>query len=863
MNTNLFWMKILVDSFMCSFNQLFRTIVNVLIVLIMLVSCAKTPSFVVQSLNEGWMLTAVNDTFQSMPASVPGCVHTTLLHNGLIPDPFRGQEEDGLQWIGKNSWEYTLSFNAAFDPGAFHRTELVFDGLDTEADIWLNDSLLGRVGNMFRTWRFEVGTILSDQDNRLHIRFYPPDSLQDLRAAQLPFLLPEKRAYSRKAPFQSGWDWGPTYITMGIWKEVRLEAWNSIKINNYTIHQQHVDEHKAILGLELEIESEPNTGGRIILQISGQEALSVEIPEGTGARILHFPFEINNPRLWWPNGMGEQFLYDVSLELYADREKVDTKKHRLGLRSIELVREPDSIGASFYFRVNGKPMYAKGANYIPADHFVHRQHRETTRKLLVDSKEVHMNMIRVWGGGVYPQDDFYELCDSLGLLVWQDFMFACTMYPFDNVFLDNVRQEAIDQVKRLRKYTSLALWCGNNEVDEGFHNWGWQKSLGWSSADSAAIWQGYLELFEILLPQVVADLDSQRPYWPSSPSTGWGRSESLLHGDVHYWGVWWGEEPFEKYREKVGRFNSEFGFQAMPSMVSLRRFISPEGMIPGSKELEAHQKHPRGTKLIHDYMSRDFPVPEKFDDYVYMSQLVQAYGIGMAIEAQRRSKPHSMGSLYWQLNDSWPVTSWSSIDHFGSWKALHFHLKELYDNILISIGQAEGRNQLWITSDVHKEFSGELDVEIYRLDGQMLAEHKMNIVVPPGGSLSVLELDSLMDKAGASPDNCCIQAEWIVDGTKQAKRLLWLARPHDLKLLPAGLILALVQQGGETWLKVTSEQPARQVALSSLNAEVQFSDNFFDLLPGEDKMVRLSFPPHIKIEEGDIKAVCLNDFLQK
>jgi len=365
------------------------------------------------------------------------------------------------------------------------------------------------------------------------------------------------------------------------------------------------------------------------------------------------------------------------------------------------------------------------------------------------------------------------------------------------------------------------------------------------------------------LPEVVSDLDPRRPYWPSSPSTGWGRPESLLHGDVHYWGVWWGEEPFEKYREKVGRFNSEFGFQAMPSMASLRRYISPEGLYPGSKELEAHQKHPRGTKLIHDYMHRDFPVPTQLDEYVFMSQLVQAYGIGMAIEAQRRSRPHSMGSLYWQLNDSWPVTSWSSIDYFGTWKALHYRLKELYDNILFSIGQDKGRNHLWITSDLSSELDGELSLNIFRLDGQMLAEHKMNIAVPSGASFPVLELDSLMLLAGAKADNCCVQVELFANGSIQAKRLLWLARPRDLKLLPAGLQVKLVLHEGETWLNVTTKQPARQVALSSVNADIRFSDNFFDLLPGEDKMVRLSFPPHIKIADGDIKAVCLNDFLQK
>jgi len=828
--------------------------------LIGLSSCTEKHKAHTQLLNESWLL--YNPlSGETIPTGVPGSVHTDLLAAGKIPDPFFGTAENDLQWISNQDWLYTLTFKPDFQPADFQRKLLVFDGLDTYADVWLNDSLILRADNMFRRWRIDISDLLLGNNNKLTIRFYAPDSINRIKAAKLPFSLPEERAFSRKAPYQFGWDWGPEYITMGIWKAVRLEAWNHIRLENFTIHQHEVDENMAELELEVEIESIQAEKVDVRLQIGDLPVFNFAVDLKAGKQTLVFPLRIAHPQRWWPNGMGGQYLYDLTLTLQHNNAVIARESRKLGLRKIELVREADSTGESFYFRVNGKPMYAKGANYIPADHFVHRQTSQKTRQLLVDAKEVHMNMIRVWGGGVYPDDVFYELCDSLGLLVWQDFMFACTMYPFDDEFLANVKQEAVDQVKRLRKHTSLALWCGNNEVDEGFHNWGWQKSLAWSDADSAAIWQGYLALFEKLLPEVIQQSDLERNYWPSSPSTGWGRPESLLQGDVHYWGVWWGEEPFEKYREKVGRFNSEFGFQAMSAMASIKRFIPTKELHIGSAGLEAHQKHPRGTNLIHDYMQRDFPVPNQLDEYVYMSQLVQAHGIGMAIEAQRRSRPHSMGSLYWQLNDTWPVTSWSSVDYYGAWKALHYQLKESFNNILLSIADDREGFRLWITSDSLVAFAGELQVNLLHPNGQLLARHTLKLDVAPGSSFQVMQLDSIISAAGAKPESCCVQAMMVADGKVLANRLLWLAVPIRLQLLPAGLQVSLSQQGGETWVKITADNIARQVALSTEVEGVAFGDNFFDLLPGQEKHILVTLPDGVKLEPAQLKLTAMNDFV--
>ena len=389
---------------------------------------------------------------------------------------------------------------------------------------------------------------------------------------------------------------------------------------------------------------------------------------------------VPDPKLWWPNGMGDQPLYQLDFQIESSNS-VDSQNVIFGIRQIELVQQKDSIGESFYFKINGKPFFAKGANYIPQDNFPSRVPDEKYIQTIQTALDANMNMLRVWGGGIYEKDIFYDLCDQKGILVWQDFMFACTMYPGDSAFIENVRQEAIYQVKRLRNHPSIALWCGNNEVDEGWHNWGWQKALNYSASDSTEVWNNYLKIFEKILPEAVSLYSPYTPYIPSSPQNGWGRKESLTHGDAHYWGVWWGAEPFEIYEEKVGRFMSEYGFQGFPDLKTLDSCLLPEDRNLLSPALLNHQKHPRGMELIRTYMELEYKVPDEFEDYAYVSQLVQAYGIKKAIEAHRRAMPRCMGTLYWQLNDCWPVISWSSVDYYNRWKALHYFVRQAYQDV--------------------------------------------------------------------------------------------------------------------------------------------------------------------------------------
>ena len=410
--------------------------------------------------------------------------------------------------------------------------------------------------------------------------------------------------------------------------------------------------------------------------------------------------------------MGEQPLYDFEVVLKRGDKVLDARTFRTGIRTFEMVDEPDSIGRAFYFKVNGVPMYAKGANYVPEEMIETWIKAENTLQLLRQAKEAHFNMLRVWGGGIYPSDDFFNICDSLGILVWQDFMYAGTMYPYAEAFLENARIEAEEQVRRLASHPSLALWCGGNEISEGYYNWGWQQSLGWSEEDDRAIKAGYDLLFENILPQAVADFDGTRPYWPSSPSKGWGRPESLTEGDVHYWGVWWGELPYEVYREKVGRFNSEYGYQSYPDYQTLLKIAQGEELGKDAEVIAAHQKHARGTRQIDDFIQRYYPnaQPKDFEEYVHLSQLSQAYGMEIAIEAHRTAKPYNMGTLYWQLNDAWPVTSWSSIDYYGHPKVLQERLKTLFAPVLLSLDQKD--YGVFVTSDLLRDINGELIVKV-------------------------------------------------------------------------------------------------------------------------------------------------------
>ena len=702
----------------------------------------EKPNVIVQSLNQGWTLTG--DTLNiNMQVDVPSVVQQSLYENGLIPHPYLGTVENQLLWISDHPWDYTLHFDVDRELLEKQVIELEFEGIDTYAEVKLNGKKLFFADNQFRVWKHEVKDLLKKRDNLLEVHFLRYDSTQLALYEQHQPKLPEKYAVSRKAPYQHGWDWAPKYKNVGIWKPVKLVGWDEARLENAYIVTQAANEEKAELMLHFDYESDREENVEVIMEvcpstlrgasgasaITNQERRTLSLSKGRQHTVL--PLTIDNPQLWWPNEMGEQPLYDFEVVLEKDNRVLDSKKFKSGIRTFEMVDELDSIGRAFYFKVNGVPFYAKGANYVPEEMIETWINADNTLKLLQMAKDAHFNMLRVWGGGIYPSDDFFNICDSLGILVWEDFMYAGSMYPFDETFLENARIEAEEQVKRLASHPSLALWCGGNEISEGYYNWGWQQSLNWSEEDDQAIKAGYDQLFETILPEAVTIYDGTRPYWPSSPSKGWGRPESLTEGDVHYWGVWWGELPYEVYREKVGRFNSEYGYQSYPDYQTLLKIAQGEELSKDAEVIASHQKHARGTRQIDDFIKRYYPnaQPKDFEEYVHLSQLSQAYGMEIAIEAHRTAKPYNMGTLYWQLNDAWPVTSWSSIDYYGNPKVLQERLKTLFAPVLLSLGRKD--YGVFVTSDLLRDIDGTLSVAVCDLEDNVVFEQKVKVEMDP------------------------------------------------------------------------------------------------------------------------------------
>jgi len=516
------------------------------------------------SLNSNWKFRKSGDK-EWLKATVPGTVHTDLLANKKIMDPFLGTNGKELTWIDTSAWEYETTFYCSDNMYGKKAMELQFEGLDTYTKIYLNDSLILETNNMFRSWNVDVKNKVKFPKNKLRIVFEPvADKEKDLKN-KMPYTLPEgNRVFTRKAQYQYGWDFAPRFLTSGIWKPVRLIVWNHAKFLSVGVSNEEITDSRAVVNFNFEIDCK--TEGRYLVNVYPLDKENIGTnsnlytPLAQGKSNYEMDYHIENPELWNCNAIGAPKIYHFVIELLKDDKVVDSKKINTGVRKIEWVQKEDTVGKSFYLKLNGEAVFMKGANFVPPDVFLPRVNKEDYQKIVQSAVDANMNMLRVWGGGTYADEEFYNLCDEKGILVWQDFMFACAMYPGDTKFIENAALEVKEQVIRLRNHPCLALWCGNNESDEGWKNWGWQKQFKYSKNDSTKIWEDYIFFFEHLVPDIIKAHDPQRTYVSSSPSIGWGRKESLLSGDSHYWGVWWGMEPFEVYNKKVGRFMSEYGF---------------------------------------------------------------------------------------------------------------------------------------------------------------------------------------------------------------------------------------------------------------------------------------------------------------
>ncbi|MCJ7935415.1 MAG: glycoside hydrolase family 2 protein [Chryseobacterium sp.] len=782
--------------------------------------------------SENWQFKNSKDK-NWLPAKIPGTVHLDLMNNKIIQDPFKDENEKKVQWIENEDWDYQTHFTVSAKELEYDNIDLIFNGLDTFSEIYLNGKLLRKTDNMFRKWEISVKKNLKAGDNILQVRFTSAVNVGKELAKKVPFTMPESpRSFVRKAQYQFGWDWGPRLVTAGIWKEVKIEFWNTAKIETIKVEQKSITDKKADLMIHTSLFAD--TAGKYTFTVNGRKN-TIRLEKGRN--LLDIPFTIHNPKRWQPNGWGEPYLYSMEFSLQNDTKIWSDTTLKIGLRTVELVQEKDGKGKSFYFRVNGNPLYIKGTNWIPGDSFSPRITKEKYQKLIRDSREAHMNMIRIWGGGIYEDDEFYKACDENGILVWQDFMFAGSFYPADEEFLNNVKEEVKDQVSRLQNHPSIALWCGNNEIDEAIVNWGYQKQFKYSENDSIQVWKDYKKLFHEVIPNALNEnlTADKNIYWPSSPSIGWGHKESLTEGDSHYWGVWWGEQPFEIYNEKVGRFMSEYGFQGMPALETIKSMFSgtPELSLQ-HPAVKAHEKHTRGWDIINEYMKRDYTIPTDFVKYNYVSQVLQARGMQIAIEAHRRAKPYNMGTLYWQLNDCWPVVSWSSIDYLGNWKAFHYQAKRSFEPAIISVEETEKSYDVHLINDLLNDFEVSSVAELIDFEGKVLWSMNTAEHVPSNSSEKYFGIKkTALSKFDLSK---AVLRVYFAGGSLKQEKLFFFNRPNNLKLSKPRLTIRKISP---TEIEVSTDVLAKDVYLMG---DTHFSDNFFDLLPAASKRITLSKP---------------------
>ncbi|MDX2614412.1 glycoside hydrolase family 2 protein [Streptomyces stelliscabiei] len=658
---------------------------------------------------EGWILRHGGD---ALPAEVPGCVHTDLLAAGLIPDPFLGRNETEVAWVGRREWTYEVELPGAGAAGGHDQTDLVFDGLDTAAEIRLDGRVLGSVRNMHRSYRFDITGLSGLLSVRFASAYAEAEAVRE-RLGDRPNAYPEPFQYIRKMACSFGWDWGPTLVTAGIWRPVRLERWSTARIARVR-PLVSVDGTTGHVELLVDVErAAVEAGLRLEARVGGVTAVA-EV-EGTSGAVR---LEVPGVELWWPRGYGEQPLYEVELSLHAEGDALDVWRRLIGFRTVGLDQGADEHGTGFTLVVNGERLFARGVNWIPDDVFPSRITPERYRARLTRAAGAGVDLVRIWGGGIYESEDFYDVCDELGLLVWQDFPFACAAYPEEQPLRGEVEAEARENVVRLMPHPSLVLWNGNNENLWGFRDWGWEARLAGES------WgEGY---YLGVLPRVVAELDPTRPYTAGSPWSGsWERHPNdPAHGTHHSWEVW-NREDYAEYRAHVPRFVAEFGWQAPPAYATLRRALPGEEPAPDSPGMLHHQKAEDGNGKLERGLARHFALPEgDFDRWHYLTQVNQARAVAAGIEHWRSHWPVCAGTIVWQLNDCWPVTSWAAIDGDGREKPLYFELRRLYADRLLTLTP----RVLAVVNQAAGQWTGSVRLRRMSVDGEVIGEARVGFV---------------------------------------------------------------------------------------------------------------------------------------
>lgn len=799
----------------------------------------------VLSLNGKWSVKQKGHG-KALPATVPGTVHTDLLAAGIIDDPFYRDNEAKMLWVAEKDWTYSRTFKVSSRLLRHDRVLLRCDGLDTFAVLKINGVEVGRTDNQFRRWDYDVKDLLTEGDNTIEVVFasvWPyirkKESRRHLRTGKHIAHEEYGRPWVRKSQCNFGWDWGPVLVTCGIWKDISLAAFDTARIAHVGFAQNHGGKNVALeTTIELERAGQSSVSAEVAVGLDGnrvaEETLTIRGSRGRSR------LTIRNPRLWWPNGMGSQPLYTVTVNLVdAEGKTLDTAVKRIGLRTLRLSRRKDQWGESFEFAVNGVPFFAKGANWIPSDQFVPRVSEQLYRHLLTSAADANMNMIRVWGGGIYENDVFYDICDELGLCVWQDFMFACSAYPADDPsFVENVKVEATEQVRRIGHHASMALWCGNNELEQGAAGGG-----DWPRMN----WKWYKVIFDKLLAQVVRKHAPQTDYWPSSPHTPYGKREDHANpdcGDAHLWAVWHGRQPFEWYRTAFHRFCSEFGFQSFPEPRTVAAYTIESDRNVTSPVMEFHQRGNHGNPNIMQYMLHWFRMPVGTDNTIWLSQIQQGLSVKYAVEHWRRNMDRCRGALYWQINDCWPVASWSSIDYFGRWKALHHMAKKFFAPVLVSgVEDAEKQSvDIHVSCDAKASHSGELRWMLIDVSGKTVRKGTKAVRMKSDTAKKIATVSFASEAKKQDLRNTMLWLElYDKHGRLVSDNFVTFKTYKHIDLQEPGLTTTVKQRAdGALTLGIKAKRPALCVFAKLDGVDAVFSDNFVHVRPGRTTTIEIT-----------------------
>lgn len=804
------------------------------------------------SLNGQWRMRDITDS-EWIASKVPGTVFSDLYREGKIEDPFYRDNEDIVFKMSYNKYEFEREFDVSSELLYCDKVLLCCEGLDTLAEIKINDTPVANTDNMFVTYEFDVKPFLKEGINHIHILFSSPTDYVDEQVRRNPGagsllgdVIHNGFFYLRKAQSMFGWDWGPKIPDFGIWRAISIKGFDHGRLEDLQITQKH-SEGKAIL--DVKVNTDVWTRDELCAAItvtspSGKVfTSSVSVDSSNSSPTLSI--EIDDPELWWPNGYGSQPLYTVNAQLKHHHTLLHETEMSIGLRTLKIRREKDIWGESFEFHVNGVSIFGMGADYIIEDNLFERYSKERAEALIKDCVEANFNCLRIWGGGIYPDSYFYDLCDKYGIILWQDFMFACANYPSDEAFIENIKKEITCNVKRLRHHACLGLWCGNNEIEMLsliLTNPQWQALLGTPPMEEAVLSNmkaEYSKIFEDTIPSVLEIYDPTTFYWPSSPSSG-GNFDNAMdenRGDVHYWDVWHLNKPFTDYRKHFFRFCSEYGFESFPSMKTIKSFTKPEDRNPFSFIMEKHQKSVGGNGKILTYLSDTYKYPKDFASLTYTSQLLQAEAIRYGVEHWRRNRGRCMGSMYWQLNDCWPTASWSSIDYYGRWKALHYAAKRFYAPVLISVLDEGTKVDIYVTNDTMHSVTGTINWKLRNNKSDILEDGSLEVTIEKLMAKNFLQLDFYEKLSSNAKMNTYLEYDFIVDGSIVSSGTVFFVKPKHFMLEDPKITFIVIDHPEEFVIELTSSSFAKAVELDLRSVDLRFSDNYFDLSAGDVKRI--------------------------